>query len=136
MVVTGRQTHGAMPWLGNDTVLASASVVTSLQSVVSRRMPITKEPSVLSVCIIEGGNRSNILPESVKLTGTIRTFDESHRNQMAFLLEQVASNAAAAHGACAKTTVERRYPRYNQSRCHRQTSLCLAGKRRNALFFG
>src|SRR5436190_892124 len=59
----GVQTHGAMPWRGIDPVVVSAQVVLGLQTIVSRRMEITREPSVVTVGSIHGGNRDNIIPD-------------------------------------------------------------------------
>ena len=78
--VTGRQTHGAMPWLGVDPIVTAAQVVLGLQTIVSRQVDITQEPAVVTVGAIKGGNRENIIPESVEMIGTIRTFDEGMRD--------------------------------------------------------
>jgi amidohydrolase len=99
IVVKGKQTHGARPWLGVDPILVAAEIVTSAQSIVSRRMNLTLQPIVLSFGAIKGGLRSNIIPEQVELIGTIRTFDPAMRQQAFAELKRVAENVAAAHGA-------------------------------------
>ena len=78
--VRGTQTHGAMPWRGVDPIVVGAQIVMGLQTIVSRRMDITKEPSVVTVGSFHGGNRDNIIPDDVKMEGTIRTFDEDQRD--------------------------------------------------------
>src|SRR6188508_2421204 len=78
----GTQTHGAMPWRGIDPIVIGAQVVLGLQTIVSRRIDITKEPSVVTVGAFHGGNRDNIIPDEVSMLGTIRTFDEEQRNEI------------------------------------------------------
>jgi len=59
----GKGTHGAVPWKGVDPIVASAQVVVDLQTIVSRQLDISREPAVISIGSIHGGNRSNIIPE-------------------------------------------------------------------------
>lgn len=99
IVVQGRQTHGAKPWAGVDPIVASAELVTSAQTIVSRKMNLTKQPVVLSFGAIKGGIRSNIIPDSVELIGTIRTFDEGMRQSLFTDFRNIAEHVAAAHGA-------------------------------------
>ncbi len=101
IVIKGRQTHGSRPWGGIDPIVAAAEVVTSAQAVVSRRQNLTKQPIVLSFGAIKGGIRYNIIPDSVELIGTIRSFDNDMRDQAFKDLENVAHHVAAAHGATA-----------------------------------
>ena len=75
-VVNGRQTHGSRPWQGIDPIVIAAQIVEGLQTVVSRQVDITRNPAVVSVGAIKGGVRNNIIPDSVEMIGTIRTFDE------------------------------------------------------------
>lgn len=101
IIIKGRQTHGSRPWGGIDPIVAAAEVVTSAQAVVSRRQNLTKQPIVLSFGAIKGGIRYNIIPDSVELIGTIRSFDDDMRDQAFKDLENVAHHVAAAHGATA-----------------------------------
>lgn len=105
IVVKGRQTHGARPWGGVDPIVAAAEIVTSAQSIVARRQDITKQPVVVSFGVIKGGIRYNIIPDSVELIGTIRTFDDGMREQVFKDLSNVAEHVAAAHGATAVAKV-------------------------------
>lgn len=104
ITVTGRQTHGAMPWAGVDPIVASAQVVTGLQTIVSRQLNITQEPAVLTIGAINGGNRSNIVPDSVKMLGSLRTFDEAMRTEAKQRITQTAQSIAAASGAKAEVS--------------------------------
>lgn len=99
IVVQGKQAHGARPWAGIDPIVTSAELVTSAQTIVSRKMNLTKQPVVLSFGAIKGGIRTNIIPESVELIGTIRTFDEDMRQSLFTDLGNIATHVAAAHGA-------------------------------------
>ena len=74
-MVTGKQTHGSRPWQGVDPIVVAAQIVNALQTVVSRQLDITRNPAVVSVGVIKGGVRNNIIPDSVEMIGTIRTFD-------------------------------------------------------------
>ncbi len=73
--VKGRQTHGAYPWEGVDPIVVSAQIITGLQTIVSRQMQLTENPVVVTVGMIHGGVRNNIIPEEVEMVGTIRTLD-------------------------------------------------------------
>ena len=101
VVVTGKQTHGSRPWQGVDPILVAAQIVTNMQSVVSRQVDITQNPAVVSVGIIEGGVRNNIIPDSVEMIGTIRTFDPKQKQQIFDALKRLVENTAEASGASA-----------------------------------
>ena len=106
ITVNGVQTHGSRPWGGVDPIVAAADIVGTAQTVVSRRTDIATLPAVLSFGAIKGGIRYNIIPDSVELVGTIRTFDEGMRERIHADLRNVATHVAAAHGA----TVEAQVP--------------------------
>ncbi len=109
ITVKGRQTHGAAPWAGVDPIVVSAQIVLGLQTIVSRQIKITKEPAVLSIGSIDGGNRFNIIPEKVEMVGTIRTFDEGMRADIHERVRKTATNIAAAAGATAEVEIETPY---------------------------
>jgi amidohydrolase len=101
IVVHGRQTHGAIPWNGVDPIVVASQIVLGLQTVVSRQIDLTASPAIVTVATINGGVRSNIIPDSVVMTGTIRTFDETQRQQIPALVKRTAESIAAASGATA-----------------------------------
>ena len=105
IVVQGRQTHGSRPWGGVDPIVASADLIGTAQTIVSRRQDISRLPVVLSFGAIKGGIRYNIIPDSVELVGTIRTFDEGMRQAVFADLKNVAEHVAQAHGATAVVEV-------------------------------
>jgi amidohydrolase len=106
IVVKGSQTHGSTPWRGVDPILAAADIISSAQSVVSRRAELTRAPLVLSFGVVQGGIRFNIIPDSVELSGTLRSFEQDMREAAHRDLRNVAEHVAAAHGA----TVEAQIP--------------------------
>ena len=105
IVVQGRQTHGSRPWGGVDPIVAAADLIGTAQTVVSRRQDISRLPVVLTFGAIKGGIRYNIIPDSVELIGTIRTFDDGMRQAVFADLKNVAESVAKAHGATATANV-------------------------------
>ena len=105
LVVKGVQTHGANPWNGVDPIVVAAQITTGLQQIVSRQLDISKLPAVISVGAIKGGIRFNIIPDSVEMVGTIRTFEPQIRTDVIERMERTAKNIAAASGATATLTI-------------------------------
>lgn len=106
ITVRGSQTHGAMPWAGVDPIVTAAQVVLGLQTVVSRQVDLTREPAVVTIGTIHGGLRENIIPDSVEMRGTIRTFDEEMRDdiheRVTYLAEAISRSARAGCTVCIK----------------------------------
>lgn len=107
--VRGSQTHAAMPWRGVDPIVVGSQIVLGLQTIVSRRMNVTHEPSVVTVGVFHGGVRHNIIPDEVKLEGTIRTFDEAQRDEIHAHVKRISEMIAQAGGATAKVHIHRWY---------------------------
>ena len=105
IVVRGRQTHGGYPWNGTDPIVISAQIITALQTIVSREMKLIEAASVVSVGKIEGGVRSNIIPEQVVMDGTIRALDPEHRKQIHERVRAIATGIAESMGATAEVTI-------------------------------
>ncbi|WP_226467947.1 M20 family metallopeptidase [Luteimonas panaciterrae] len=103
--VHGRQTHGSAPWKGIDPIVASADLISTAQTIVSRRTDISNLPAVVTFGAIKGGIRYNIIPDDVEMIGTIRTFDEGMRKKIFDDLKNVSEHVAAAHGATAEAQV-------------------------------
>ena len=101
IVVHGRSTHGAKPWDGVDPVVVASQIVLGLQTIVSRQTELIKAPVVVTIGKIEGGIRSNIIPDEVKMVGTIRTFDPKMRQDVLDRIKRTAEDIAAASGATA-----------------------------------
>ena len=108
--IRGNQTHGAQPWSGIDPIVVGSQVVLGLQTIVSRKMNLTEEPSVVTVGSFQAGNRSNIIPDEAKMEGTIRAFDEQHRTDIHQFVEKISTLIAEAGGARAHVHINRGYP--------------------------
>jgi amidohydrolase len=106
ITVHGRQSHGATPWLGIDPIVTAAQIVTSAQVIVSRQLDINSNPAVVTFGVFDGGQRFNIVPDSARLEGTVRAFDEDMRIQALASLRNIAENVAEANGA----TIEAEIP--------------------------
>lgn len=104
--VKGKQTHGSQPWAGIDPVVVSAQIINGLQTIISRQTELTKNAAVISVSVIDGGVRANIIPEEVKMTGTIRTLDTGMQKSIHEKIKLTASKIAEASGASAETVIE------------------------------
>jgi amidohydrolase len=101
ILVHGRSTHGARPWEGVDPIVIAAQIVGAMQTVVSRRIDVTAHPAIVSVGAIKGGIRDNIIPATVEMIGTIRTFDLAQRDVILDDLKRLVENTAIAGGATA-----------------------------------
>jgi amidohydrolase len=110
ITVRGAQAHGSTPWSGVDPITAAAQIVTGLQMIVARQSELTKAPVVISVGKIEGGVRSNIIPEEVQLVGTIRTLDEEMKADVFEKIRRTATQIAASSGAEATVEIDAGYP--------------------------
>jgi amidohydrolase len=110
ITVNGRQTHGAAPWLGVDPIVTAAQVVLGLQTVVSRQVDLTKEPAVVTIGAIRGGVRENIIPDSVEMRGTIRSFDEGMRDQIHERVTLLAESVAIGSRATCTVCITKNYP--------------------------
>jgi amidohydrolase len=108
--VKGKQTHGAYPWSGVDPIVTSSQIVTALQTIVSRNLNITQAPAVVTIGAINGGIRQNIIPESVKMIGTIRTFDEGMHTYVHKRITDISTLIAQSAGATAKVEIDVMYP--------------------------
>ena len=110
ITVRGRQTHGAMPWRGVDPIVTAAQVVLGLQTIVSRQVDLTHEPAVVTVGAIKGGNRENIVPDTVEMRGTIRSFDETMRDDIHGRIKDTAEHIAMAARAGCEVCIHKNYP--------------------------
>jgi amidohydrolase len=107
IVVKGKQSHGSRPWNGVDPILVASQIVTTLNTIVSRQVDITDNPAVLSVGIIKGGVRNNIIPESAEMIGTLRTFTPDQKAKIVASMKRTAENVAAASGAIAEFELDK-----------------------------
>ena len=97
--VLGKQTHGARPWNGVDPIVVASQIIIGLQTIASRQVDVTQAPSIVTVGRIAGGVRNNVIPDSVEMEGTIRTFDAAMREQIHMRIERTARLIAQSAGA-------------------------------------
>jgi amidohydrolase len=107
--VKGRAGHGSMPHQTVDPILAASQLVVSLQSIISRNLDPLK-PGVVSFGTIEGGTVYNIIPEEVKLTGTVRSFDTGVQTLARDRLQEITHLTCEAFGAQGEMEYEPGYP--------------------------
>ncbi len=98
ITIRGKKVHGAYPHDGIDAVVVASECVLALQTIRSRRTN-TLEPLVLSIGIIQGGNRFNIIADEVKLEGTIRTLNEVVRSDVQSKMQETVAGITSAYGA-------------------------------------
>jgi len=110
ITVRGSQTHGAMPWGGVDPVVVSSQIVMGLQTVVSRQADITTAPAVVTIASIHGGLRSNIIPDSVVMVGTVRTLDAKMQTQIEERIRRTVKGIAESAGATASVSLSQGLP--------------------------
>ncbi len=112
IIVSGKPSHGAQPWLSVDPILVSAQIINSLQSIVSRNVNLTENPAVITIGSIHGGNRGNIISEKVEMIGTVRTLSSSDEKMVIKRINEVATLTAQAAGATAQVDLpfEFHYP--------------------------
>ncbi len=108
--IHGKQTHGSRPWSGVDPITVAGQVLTGLQTIVSRQMELTNEAVVISIGKIQGGVRSNIIPEEVEMIGTIRTLDTVMQRKAHAAIHRMVRHIAQAHGATAEVDIQIGYP--------------------------
>lgn len=108
--VKGKQAHGSRPWTSVDPIVVSAQIITGLQTIVSRESELTKEGAVITVGMINSGIRSNIIPESARMVGTIRTLDYDMQKFINKRMEEMVPAIAKAYRAEATIEIEKGYP--------------------------
>lgn len=107
--VKGKQAHGAHPDESVDPVVMASEVVTALQTIRSRSLnPL--EPSVVTVGIIRGGQRFNIIPSEVHLEGTVRTYSKEARDGVENRMNEILKGITSAYGGSYELDYDRGTP--------------------------
>ena len=109
ITVKGRAGHGSMPHQTVDSILAAAQLVVNFQSIVSRNLDPLK-PGVVSFGTIQGGTVYNIIPDEVKLTGTVRSFDPEVQKLAQKRLKEITQKTCETFGAQGEVEYELGYP--------------------------
>ena len=109
ITVKGKGGHGAMPQTTVDPILIASHIVVALQQIVSRNAnPLVS--TVVTVGKFIGEGRTNVIPDTVRLEGTVRTFDEEWRMQVHDIIRRIANGISEAMGGSCEFTVSRGYP--------------------------
>ncbi len=109
LTVRGRGGHASAPYTALDPIPVAAEIVLALQAMVTRRVDVF-DPAVVTITHIRGGTTINIIPETVFLEGTIRTFSETTRAAVHANVRRVVDGICAAHGAIGELEIESGYP--------------------------
>ena len=107
--ILGVGSHGAIPHRSADPVVAAASVVMNLQTIVSRNVD-PQDAAVISFGTVHGGAANNVIPEDVEMTGTVRSFRPEVRNALHERIRRVAESVASGLGCCAEVEIRRDLP--------------------------
>jgi amidohydrolase len=110
ITVTGKQTHGSTPWTGIDPIVTSAQIINGLQTIISRQTELTKEAAVISIGMIRAGVRTNIIPESAEMVGTIRSLDEGMQKILHEKIRHTATKIAESMDATAEVEITKMAP--------------------------
>ncbi len=109
ITVKGKGGHAAKPNLTSDTILTASQIVVALQQVISRNNnPLS--PSVLSICTIQGGFTTNVIPSEVKMMGTFRAMNEKWRFEAHNRIRTIIESTAKANGAEVELEISIGYP--------------------------
>jgi len=104
--VHGKQSHGAMPWMGVDPIAVATQIYTGLQMIVARESELTKSPVIITVGKINAGVRENIIPEELTMAGTIRTLDNDVQKDVHEKIRRTATKIAESMGATVDISIE------------------------------
>jgi amidohydrolase len=105
IVIKGKPAHGAYPWLSVDPITTAAQVIMGLQTIVSREIKLLDDAAVVTIGSINGGLRSNIIPDQVELVGTIRTLNPQAREHMYEAVQRKVKGIADSMRATAELTL-------------------------------
>jgi hippurate hydrolase len=109
ITIKGAGGHAAAPHITADTILIASHLIVSLQQIISRNNNPTS-PSVLSICAINGGFTTNVIPAEVKLMGTFRAMDEKWRFKAHELIKKQTTELVKAMGGEADILIDVGYP--------------------------
>ena len=104
ITVKGKGSHGARPWAGVDPIVIAAQIILGLQTIQSRQVDVTAEPSVLTIGMIHAGTRHNIIPDKAEMDGTLRTFNIEMRDFIKRRVTETSEAIAKSGGGEAMVT--------------------------------
>ncbi|MBK1836952.1 amidohydrolase [Azospirillum sp. YIM B02556] len=125
--VSGHGAHAAMPHRGIDPVLVSAHIITAAQSLVSRGTN-PAESAVVSITVVEAGTAANVIPDSARMLGTMRTFSEENHRRIQEQFGRLVSSIAEGLGAKAELRFRPGYPATINSESEARIAAAAAAK--------
>ena len=108
--IWGEQAHGSQPWSGKDPIVAGASLINSLQTLISREVDLQKGAAVITVGYFWGGIKVNIIPEGAEMGLTVRSLDKDNREILITRIKELAEMKAEMHGCQAEVIYGQHYP--------------------------
>jgi amidohydrolase len=109
IIIHGKMAHGSAPHKGVDAIAVASEAVMALQMIKSRQTN-TRQPLVISIGTIHGGDRENIIAEKVELGGTVRTYDAKFRDGIIEQMHRILKGITEAHGASYEMEYRKTYP--------------------------
>ncbi|MDF8332259.1 M20 metallopeptidase family protein [Novosphingobium cyanobacteriorum] len=109
IIVSGAGGHASMPHMALDPMPVAAEIVTAIQAMVTRKFPVS-DPVVATVAKIDGGTAHNVIPDKVRMRGTLRTLSVENRARLQEELHRLAGGIASAHGMVADVTITPGFP--------------------------
>lgn len=109
IVIKGKMAHGSAPHKGVDAIAVAAEAIMALQMIKSRQTN-TRQPLVISIGLIKGGDRENIIAEQVEMGGTVRTYDANFRDGIIEQMHRILKGITEAHGAGYEMEYRKTYP--------------------------
>jgi len=109
ITINGKMAHGSAPHKGVDAIAVSAEAIMALQMIKSRQTN-TRQPLVISIGMISGGQRENIIAEKVEMGGTVRTYDAAFRDGVIEQMHRILKGITEAHGATYEMEYRKTYP--------------------------
>jgi amidohydrolase len=109
ITIRGKMAHGSTPHRGVDAIAVAAEAISALQLIKSRHTS-TRQPLVITVGTIQGGQRENILADTVEMGGTVRTYDEEFRDKIIEIMHRTLKGITEAHGAAYEMDYKKGYP--------------------------
>lgn len=107
--ITGKGAHASLPNDSIDPIVIGSQIINNIQTIVSRNVD-PFEQAVVTFGIFHGGTRYNIIPEKVRLEGTVRTFNEEVRKKVASRIHKIVENTAQGMGGKAEVDYKKSYP--------------------------
>lgn len=110
ITVKGRQTHGARPWAGVDMASVAADIIQAINQIAARQVDVGAQPSVVTLATINMGLRNNIIPEDLKMEGTMRTFSPERKADLIAKVQKAVAAIGDRYGAKAEAVFSQPYP--------------------------